>query len=615
MADREFHYIWEWLLRSSPDQLWPVVSDTNRFNRVTTKQALHVAGDNEAGILQVRTRIAAIPLDWDEYPFEWNRPYRFGVVRQFHTGPLKELRTLATLNPAPNGGTHLHYEVTASPRNFLGSIAIPIQIGQIYRSRFERAFRQADAHLQAPAAQPDPYRRRKTFVTGANAQRLAEISQQLIDDGYRADWIDRLGRFISTAEDDEVAHLRAYALADHWNAPRRAVLELCLAATRRSLLDLSWELLCPLCRGAKVTAEQLDQIEDEVHCSACNLNFKVNFDRAIEVTFRPHATIRPVEVMEYCVGGPQITPHIVAQQQLAPGETRIIEVMLDLGAHRVRARSNRAHAVPGHLDLRVSVDADEDPVTTIGLIAADNGWSSDQTTLNSQATLVFENRTAFPQAVVVERIAWNDQATTATDLSTVQRFRDWFAAETLRPDVRLGIANLAILFTDLRGSTQLYRAIGDAPAFGRVLEHFDILRESVGENAGALIKTIGDSIMAAFTEPAAGVQAALEILRRMAEFNQAQSDFPLQIKMGLHAGSAMAVTLNDRLDYFGTTVNIASRLEGQAQGDDLIVSDEIMQNAAVQRVLTESNAGTKAFTTQLRGFVDEEFRLCRIRLR
>ena len=412
-----------------------------------------------------------------------------------------------------------------------------------------------------------------------------------------------------------MAHIRAYALADRWAAPRRVILEVCLAATRRSLLDLSWELLCPLCRGVKATAERLDQIEDEVHCPACNINFKVNFDRAIEVTFRPHATIRSVEVMEYCVGGPQITPHIVAQQQLAPGETRAIEMVLETGAHRVRARSNQANAVRGHIDVRVSAAPEDGPAKTSHVRATDHGWSADQAALEAHATLVLENRTAYPQSIVIERNAWNDQATTATDLSTLQRFRDWFAAQTLRPDVRLGIANLAILFTDLRGSTQLYRTIGDAPAFGRMLEHFDLLRESVSGNEGALVKTIGDSIMAAFADPAAGVKAALDILRRMAEFNQAQTDAPLRIKLGLHTGPAIAVTLNDRLDYFGTTVNLASRLESQAQGDDLIISDAVMQSSEVQRVLVDARALNETFTTPLRGFADEEFKLHRIRLR
>jgi class 3 adenylate cyclase len=84
--------------------------------------------------------------------------------------------------------------------------------------------------------------------------------------------------------------------------------------------------------------------------------------------------------------------------------------------------------------------------------------------------------------------------------------------------------------------------------------------------------------------------------------------------LGLHAGPAIAVTLNERLDYFGTTVNLASRLEGQAQGDDLIISSDMKQQPGVQRVLSERAVTVEDFTARLKGFTDEEFRLHRIRL-
>ena len=148
-----------------------------------------------------------------------------------------------------------------------------------------------------------------------------------------------------------------------------------------------------------------------------------------------------------------------------------------------------------------------------------------------------------------------------------------------------------------------------------MLEHFEVLRRSVDQHAGAQIKTIGDAIMAAFLDPAQGVAAGLEILRGMAQLNQTRTDYPLRLKLGLHTGAAIAVTLNERLDYFGTTVNIASRLEGQAQGDDLIISDDVMRLATVQRVLGENEVQVETFKTQLKGFVNEEFQLYRIRLR
>jgi adenylate cyclase len=321
-----------------------------------------------------------------------------------------------------------------------------------------------------------------------------------------------------------------------------------------------------------------------------------------------------VALVDYCVGGPQLSPHIVAQQIIAPGETRRIDVALDLGAHRVRARSRVSQAVTGNLDLHVTADLAEQPSSAIIIHAHAGGWSADWNVVTPMATIAIANETSTVQGIVIERQAWNDQAVTAADVSTVQAFRDWFASQALRPDVQLGISRLAILFTYLRGSTQLYRRIGDTPAFERVLEHFDVLRRNVEARAGSLIKTIGDAIMAAFLDPAQGVAAALDILQSMAELNRTRADYPLRLKLGLHAGPAIAVTLNERLDYFGTTVNMASRLEGQAQGDDLIVSSDVMRQPAVQRLLSERRVSVEEFNAHLKGFVDEEFLLHRIQL-
>ncbi len=610
---REFRFAWEWQLRSTPEQLWPYVSDTQRFNRVTTGYSVKVANEDEIGVRLLRARYFGVGLAWEEHPFEWEHPHRFSVRRRFRGSFVRDFIARCSLTPNDHG-TRLRYEVTATPALPLGLIAIPIQIGLISRYQFDRAFRRIDAYLQSPMVKPEPYSDGRLFVHGEAAQRADRIGRELRRDGYSTDLIERLIKFISTAEEDDVAHIRAYALADRWNVPRRQVLELCLAATRRSLLDLRWDVLCPMCRGVKATAAQLSDVDQDVHCPSCNINFAVNFDRAIEVTFRPNPTIRKVEVMEYCVGGPQLTPHIVAQQHLSAGQSRTLDLAFEPGMHRIRARSNGAKAVPGHLDLRVSRDRADQPTHSLRVMADTKGWSADQLIIDPDASIAIENCTGHDQYVVIERVAWNDQATTAVDVSTVQTFRDWFSAQALRPDIQLGITNIALLFTDLRGSTQMYRTIGDAPAFGRVLEHFDVLRRSVNQHDGALIKTIGDAIMAAFLEPAAGVRAAIDILRGMAELNANQSVFPLRLKMGLHAGPAIAVTLNDRLDYFGTTINIASRLVGQAQGDDLIVSAAVMNEAAVQRALAEVSTPVESLTAQLQGFSGEEFEIYRIKL-
>jgi len=92
MLGREHHYHWEWRLRSSPEELWPLVADTNRFNRDARMPALETPGPGEAGRRLLRLRKLGVPIEWEEQPFEWIRPHHFSVVRRYRRGPVEEMR-------------------------------------------------------------------------------------------------------------------------------------------------------------------------------------------------------------------------------------------------------------------------------------------------------------------------------------------------------------------------------------------------------------------------------------------------------------------------------------------------------------------------------------------
>ena len=149
---------------------------------------------------------------------------------------------------------------------------------------------------------------------------------------------------------------------------------------------------------------------------------------------------------------------------------------------------------------------------------------------------------------------------TAKRLLTNQTFRDIYRTDTLDVDQGLKITSLTFLFTDLKGSTALYDRVGDLAAYDLVREHFRVLNEIVASEAGAVVKTIGDAVMATFPTPDRALAAAL----RMRESVRDIRDGDLLIKIGIHEGPCLAVTLNDRLDYFGQTVNIAARVQGLA---------------------------------------------------
>ena len=201
----------------------------------------------------------------------------------------------------------------------------------------------------------------------------------------------------------------------------------------------------------------------------------------------------------------------------------------------------------------------------------------DEKAVSLNPTIALQNTTSREQLVIIERAAWSDQAVTVADAMLLQAFRDLFSAEALRPGQQIDVGSLTIVFTDLRDSTHLYRAIGDAPAFDRVMSHFEVLRQAITAEDGAVVKTIGDAVMAAFRQPAPALRAMLAAQRILSALPQ-----PLVLKVGLHHGPCIAVTLNERMDYFGSVVNIAARIQALSVGGDIVVSDSIWQDPDVQ---------------------------------
>ena len=188
---------------------------------------------------------------------------------------------------------------------------------------------------------------------------------------------------------------------------------------------------------------------------------------------------------------------------------------------------------------------------------------------------------------------------TGKRLLTTQAFRDLFRSEVIQASEGIGVKDIALLFTDLKGSTALYDRIGDLNAFSLVQRHFERLQDVTVRCHGAIIKTIGDAVMAAFLNPADAVAAALAMRAEIAGFNRGQPDRQLILKIGIHKGAAIAVTLNERLDYFGQTVNIASRVQHLADADEIYMSEDVHDDAGVQAALGPLSVESKI--AKLRG--------------
>ena len=421
--------------------------------------------------------------------------------------------------------------------------------------------------------------------------RAAALAEAIEQSPYGNGLGRRLCDYVLDAMASDLGRLRPKRLALEFGIAQRPAIEACLSAVHAGLLTMKWELLCNNCRGAKFSTAALSELPRGAHCPSCNIDYERDFERNVELAFAPAPAIRPLMQGSYCLSGPMTTPHVPVQLLLAPGERRTISVDLPVGPYRLRTLH------PG-----TYVDMDHDGSAFPGLRITSMGVEADREGEPGQVT--FTNEADFELAALIEDRRWTQDALTAPEVISLQAFRDLFAEATLRPGDEAAVGQVTLLFSDLRGSTALYERVGDAAAFNIVRDHFAFLAAIVRNHNGAVVKTIGDAVMASFGDPADAVQAALAMQLRIAEFNRDhggdRTDRHLAIKLGVHAGPSVMVSLNDRLDYFGSTVNMAARLQGQSEGGDIVVSHAVADDPAVKPLLAA--VPTRLESVRLKGF-------------
>ena len=591
-------------LEAPLELLWPLISDTDRVNRLVGLPAFERTEPDQDLTQLVHGHYLGIPVAWREYPFEWVFEQWFQVERAFAPPlPVDRLVTGARLVALPGDRTRVEVWVRIQPRNALGWAGAQLYIGKKLLGDLLRVYRTLGAHAAAAGrvALPPP---RPPVV---NAERLALATERLHQFGVRSDLIEQLAAHLRSADDPDVLRMRPFALADQWGAPRLEVLRLFLYATRSGLLDLEWDILCPNCRGASVRAPQLADLRGEAHCTSCNIRYDVNFDESVELRFSVSPAIREAVDMPFCIGGPANTRHIMAQVWLPPHGSKELQLRLTAGSYRLRSRQ---------LPVRAPIEVGSGATAGTAHIrfSADDILIAPDAVAPGQVALRLENATDTSLLVVLEQSAWSAQAASAALVTALAEFRELFSSEVLAPGLGVAIRNLTFLFSDLKDSTIIYDTIGDSPAYARVRDHFAVMGSVIARWRGALVKTIGDAVMAVFTSAEDALEASLEIQREFTIGEIARGNPALRVKLGLHRGPCIAVNANDLLDYFGSTVNIAARVQNVSIGGDIVVTQAIMDDPGVQRVIEREAPLVEAFQRELKGF-SQAFQLYRLWVR
>ncbi len=417
-------------------------------------------------------------------------------------------------------------------------------------------------------------------------------------------------------------------------------IDLFLHATRCGLFEMRWDVLCPQSGMVLDSFGTLRTLKTHYVCGLCDVTGETDLDDFIEVTFSVSPQLRRLSFHDpdrLSVEDYHWKLHFCDTGRLAGQPIRFLDVLrgltrglaflppgsvtalpVDLGPGALAGTNVRTQA-----GFALPVTGEPATTPTRVRIGYDGQRFSPALSAVPPGPAVIEVENTGPLRGSLLLVNWPPEVLAMTakpalefepymsggSLLARQTFRRLFRSERVDEREGLGIRQVTFLFTDLKGSTAMYERLGDLNAYALVREHFALLDSAAHEHAGAIVKTIGDAVMAVFSRPTDAVSAALHILEEIGRFNREHGGPGLILKIGAHCGPSIAVTLNDNLDYFGQTVNVAARVQALADAGEICITEALYTAPGVGDLLAGLEVGE--FAAPLRG-VEGNARVYRI---
>jgi len=443
--------------------------------------------------------------------------------------------------------------------------------------------------------------------------------------------VDAIERLVQEAPDRHLCRINALDFAARTGIDEERAIAAFLHGARLGLFELSWNVLCPGCGGVLDAGASLKNVQQaEYACALCACGYEPTLDEMVEVTFTVSPRLRrigahdpsglsPSEYMRQIFWSSGIDIPEDSFEQL------LEEITLDLVELPAGEKALLSLTLPSEFVIVFDpvthtaqfIDVKGEPTRerqTLSIVFNKARAATTTVTLHpGPLRLTLDNRTdmrVVPGVYIAgekmhDVLGKRKAFLTAKRLLSNQTFREIYRTSTLDVDQRLKITSLTFLFTDLKGSTDLYERVGDLVAFDIVREHFRVLHEIIAAESGAVVKTIGDAVMATFPTPDKALAAALRIRDAMHSLNSQRQNEDLLLKIGIHEGPCLAVTFNDRQDYFGQTVNIASRVQGLAVSRSILATGAVVDHPTALALLQNDGIKPTARRLPVRGIAEE----------
>lgn len=410
----------------------------------------------------------------------------------------------------------------------------------------------------------------------------------------------RIDEYIRTGVPGALVRISPFRLADQWELDRDEVLEAFLHATRLGIFDLEWAIRCPSCTGGTQLADELRMLLSDSHCDYCRIEFEGGFDDAVEVTFRVNPNVREVGELSK----PEI---MMCRNELEPPLAAVVEAGGEW-SQRVDLVPGTYHFFSEGLTMSAPLLVRGEPQSEVQEVryTCDGASVSRGNRPRTPGPYDVRVRNTGAEAVTLylaraRELPWVSGA----HLASTQSFRDLFSKELIDPAESFSVKSSTFVFTDIRGSTELYERLGDSEAYALVREHFKIITDVIRRHRGAVVKTIGDAVMATFMRSTDALRAVFEMHGAFDAFNEENhTKDDIVIKVGIHRGPCISVNLNDHIDYFGRTVNISARIQGLSAGNDIVLSRSLAEEPGSRDILQSSGWQIHPFSAELKGIAD-----------
>jgi class 3 adenylate cyclase len=519
-------------LNLSPSELWPVISDTSTLNKQLgfNSMSFELVNGKKIG----KSKIWIFESMWEEVPWSWSFEKYIKNSRLYSKGPLKEIHSQWLITSVGDGSLlTIQFQGVAAKKILNPLISIMFtMLGKKFKTHFT-ALSSREKENKASNQLPQNWHRRIDKINGNVRNNL----ETLFLHGTNA----------------ELTRIQPKKFAREHRLDQATVINSFISLSRQPVFRLYFDLMCPHCRGPSHTLESLGEIPVVAECAACNKQFNSDSEEAVEVVFRPHENFLKLDEVLYCAAEPAHRQQTLFKANLKTDdrvEFNCPEGISDLILN-LKTEKNLSSYQLDVSDLESEISLDNIPQRVGKLMS-------------------FHNNVGHSLELSLELDAQVHDSLRIGEVLSYSEFSDHFGKQSLSPQVAVSLGQQTILFSDIVGSSEIYRNMGDTIAFEKVKAHFEKNFEIVRRHNGQVVKTLGDSVMAAFPWTADAVRCAIEM---QDWFESEKSE--LKIRISINSGNCLAITLTAGIDYFGNTVNLAAKLQSEAGSGEIILSESM----------------------------------------